>query len=115
MARDMINNSLLRVGRGTYVANTPSSSTFFTGGRDLICLAIDTCGKPQPVSPDVEHASGEKGVHKSMIWFLQIAQLSTTMSVFNRVRDRRLFHLQSIVGSAYPMPIVLRHSTMRYD
>lgn len=76
--------------------NTPSNSTLFTGSTRLVCLALNAYSKSTSTNQNqfltktfkinYPKKLREKNSQRSMMWFLQIAQLSTTISAENRPR-----------------------------
>lgn len=94
--------------RKSYVADSPGDCAFLAGSRGLVCLAFDTCGdKPGGQCPSerpcfangwAKHVGcrrGSRSVHKSMMWFRQMAQLSTTISHAQRATA---FHYRANKG-----------------
>ncbi len=77
------NNELVQ--NVSYIANTPCYCALFTCCRRLICLALNTLKefhKSAIMPVKFNHWREKKSleIHRSIIWFRQIAQLSTTMS-----------------------------------
>ncbi len=63
-----------------HIADSPSNRAFLTSCRSLVCLAFDACCLGTSVQLLQDAAAARWYSHRSMMWFLQMAQLSTTMS-----------------------------------
>lgn len=79
-------------------ACSPCHGTFVTVRRRVVCLALDACGwatlHSQHGKSEQTARANKRHVHRSMMWFRQMAQLSTTMSAarckFSGARSRHL-------------------------